>query len=128
MALTRGGILLSWGTGQQGQLGRVGSRLPERTLKETLLRPHPVPLRKRIRGIGTPKITDFACGTYTSFAIAEGGHVFAWGLNNYGQLALPGQVHLHPDPLFPPGLYYACYWSCPFTGPSTQCSCMLRKE
>ncbi len=40
------------------------------------------------------QVEDFACGTYSSFALAAGGHVFAWGLNNYGQLALPGQVFL----------------------------------
>ena len=92
MALTAGGVLLSWGSGQQGQLGRVGTRLPERTLRETLLRPHPVPLTRRIRGMGVPRVVDFSCGTYSSFALAAGGHCFAWGLNNYGQLALPGQV------------------------------------
>lgn len=54
MALTRGGVLLSWGTGQQGQLGRVGSRM--RKLKDTLLRPHPVPFTRRIRGIGATKV------------------------------------------------------------------------
>jgi alpha-tubulin suppressor-like RCC1 family protein len=54
MALTRDGVLLSWGTGQQGQLGRVGSRM--RNLKDTLLRPHPVPFTRRIRGIGATKV------------------------------------------------------------------------
>lgn len=39
------------------------------------------------------QFVDVACGTYSSFALAQGGHVFAWGLNNYGQLALPGQVY-----------------------------------
>jgi alpha-tubulin suppressor-like RCC1 family protein len=92
VALTAGGTLLSWGSGQQGQLGRVGSRLPERTARATLLQPHPVPFTRRIRGVGAPKITDFACGTYSTFALAQGGRVYAWGLNNYGQLALPGQA------------------------------------
>ncbi len=40
------------------------------------------------------QFVDVACGTYSSFALAQGGHVFAWGLNNYGQLALPGQVYI----------------------------------
>ena len=70
----------------------MGSRLPDRTARETLLRPHAVPFTKRIRGVGTPKIVDFGCGTYSTFALAHSGHVFAWGLNNYGQLALPGQA------------------------------------
>lgn len=54
MALTRGGVLLSWGNGQQGQLGRVGSRL--RTAKSTLLRAQPVPFTRRLRGIGFPRV------------------------------------------------------------------------
>lgn len=28
-------------------------------------------------------------GSYSSFAITSSGHVYAWGLNNYGQLGLP---------------------------------------
>jgi regulator of chromosome condensation len=36
-------------------------------------------------------MVDVAAGTYSSFALASNGHVLAWGLNNYGQLALPGQ-------------------------------------
>ncbi len=54
MALTRGGALMSWGNGQQGQLGRVGSRM--RNLKDTLLRPHPVSFTRRIRNIGVAKV------------------------------------------------------------------------
>ncbi len=54
LALTRGGVLLSWGNGQQGQLGRVGSRMRE--LMATILRPHPVPFTRRLRGIPVPKV------------------------------------------------------------------------
>lgn len=34
---------------------------------------------------------DVNCGTYATFATTADGHVFAFGLNNYGQLALPGE-------------------------------------
>ena len=33
---------------------------------------------------------DVNCGTYATFAITSDDHIFAFGLNNYGQLALPG--------------------------------------
>lgn len=46
--VTAGGALLTWGNGQQGQLGRVGERLSDRVKMETLLAPHPVPF-KRVR-------------------------------------------------------------------------------
>ena len=36
------------------------------------------------------KIVDVNCGTYATFATAADGHIYAFGLNNYGQLALPG--------------------------------------
>ena len=81
--------MLTWGTSGCGALGRVGPRL--RDPKPTLLRPAPV-LFKRAPGGSRVVIMDVACGTYSTFALAEGGTVYAWGLNNYGQLALPGLV------------------------------------
>ena len=44
-------------------------------------------------------MVDVNCGTYATFALTADGSVFAWGLNNYGQLALPGQ-----EPVFAPAL------------------------
>ena len=35
-------------------------------------------------------IVDVNCGTYGTFAVAADGAIYACGLNNYGQLALPG--------------------------------------
>jgi len=51
VALTRAGGVLSWGSGQQGQLGRVGNRLSDRARLATQLAPHPVPFKRR-RGVG----------------------------------------------------------------------------
>lgn len=89
-AITAAGELLTWGTGQQGQLGRVGGRLSGRIKMETLTQPHPVPLKAAAgrQGAAARKIVDVDCGTYTTFALAENGNVYACGLNNYGQLAL----------------------------------------
>ena len=36
------------------------------------------------------RVVDVNCGTYCTWATTADGHVLAWGLNNYGQLALPG--------------------------------------
>lgn len=38
------------------------------------------------------RIVDVNCGTYATFATTADGHIFAFGLNNYGQLALPGEL------------------------------------
>ncbi|KDD73507.1 hypothetical protein H632_c2107p0, partial [Helicosporidium sp. ATCC 50920] len=90
-ALTRGGELLTWGTGQQGQLGRVGERVTSRAAHGTLLRPHAVPIKARAgvrMGGSAAEVVDLACGSWTTFAVLKGGQVFGWGLNNYGQLGL----------------------------------------
>jgi len=62
-------------------------------VQEVLLQPHPVKRLKRSKGISihTP-LVDVACGHWATYAVDEAGHVWAWGLNNYGQLAMPGQV------------------------------------
>lgn len=36
-----------------------------------------------------------SCGTYTTFATTADGSIHAWGLNNYGQLGLPGQAPVY---------------------------------
>lgn len=35
---------------------------------------------------------DIAAGSYGSFAVTQKGKVFAWGLNNYGQLGFKQKV------------------------------------
>ncbi|KAA6415269.1 MAG: regulator of chromosome condensation [Trebouxia sp. A1-2] len=96
--LTHGGEIYTWGTGGQGQLGRVAARINERHMQEVLLQPHPVKRLKRSRGVSihTP-VVDVACGHWATYAVDEAGHVWAWGLNNYGQLGMPGQ-----EPVFTP--------------------------
>ncbi|GAB4814630.1 hypothetical protein N2152v2_001676 [Parachlorella kessleri] len=96
-AVTASGHLLTWGNGQQGQLGRVGERMSDRVKMSTLLMPHPVPF-KRSRGV-SGRIVDVNCGTYATFAVTSDGHIFAFGLNNYGQLALPGLAPVYAPTL-----------------------------
>ncbi|KAI1945712.1 hypothetical protein LOZ12_006300 [Ophidiomyces ophidiicola] len=77
LALDVKGAVFAWGSGQQNQLGR---RIVERTKLNGL---HP-------REFGLPKnITDIGCGAFHSFAIHKSGKVYTWGLNSYGQTAIP---------------------------------------
>ena len=92
VALLRGGALLSFGTGEQGQLGRVSAQPPERGLKELLLTPAEVTLKRAASAVKADPIVDVAASNYTSFAVTKKGQVWAWGLNNYGQLAQEGEV------------------------------------
>ncbi|KFA80040.1 hypothetical protein S40288_01831 [Stachybotrys chartarum IBT 40288] len=77
LALDHKGNVLAWGCGQQNQLGR---RIIERN-KMTSLIP---------QGVGLPrgKIAQVACGSYHSFAIDKDGHVWGWGLNNFGEIGV----------------------------------------
>ncbi|CAK7238355.1 hypothetical protein SEUCBS140593_010583 [Sporothrix eucalyptigena] len=77
LALDQKGKLFTWGCPEQNQLGR---RCVQRDIKESALRPGGVGFK---RGVHVAKI---ACGSYHSFALDQKGHVYAWGLNNFGQL------------------------------------------
>lgn len=49
-------------------------------------------------------MVDVAAGTYSSFAVTGDGRVEAWGLNNYGQLALPAATSAFHTPTVVPAL------------------------
>lgn len=76
LALTDKGQLFTWGSGEQGQLGR---RIIERR-KTTALGPKNVTPRAK------PNFCSIACGSYHSMAWSNNDGAYAWGLNNYGQL------------------------------------------
>lgn len=84
--LTQNGAAWTLGAGDMGQLGRVGARLADRSRLRTLLQPQSVPLRL---GSRRAVLVDVFCGAYHTFFVDSTGMVFACGLNNYHQLALP---------------------------------------
>ncbi len=86
-ALTGDGTVVSWGSGQQGQLGRVGERMSERMRLQTFLVPTVVPVKRTV-GRMHRIVVDVACGTYSTFMLLSDGSVYACGLNNYGQLGI----------------------------------------
>ncbi|RCI16800.1 hypothetical protein L249_2538 [Ophiocordyceps polyrhachis-furcata BCC 54312] len=75
LALDDKGTVLAWGSGQQNQLGR---RIIERNKMSSLL-PQSV-------GLPRGKVVKIACGGYHSFALDSDGHVWGWGLNNFGEI------------------------------------------
>lgn len=87
--LTEPGHIYTIGCAQQGQLGRVMECFSSRGGRKGLsylLDPEIVGVRVK-RGARKPKFCDVFCGPYHTFAVADTtGAVFAWGLNNYGQL------------------------------------------
>lgn len=89
VVLTVKGDIFTFGCAEQGQLGRVPecfSYKGGRKGVQYLLDPQMVRFRKS-RGVKT-KFSDVFCGTFTTFAYTQSQHLFAWGLNNYGQLGL----------------------------------------
>jgi len=74
LALSQQGRVYAWGSGGQSQLG-----LRTRTTRYSALSPHLL----MISGI-----KQIACGAYHSFALAQNGLVYAWGLNNFGQTGI----------------------------------------
>ena len=74
LALTANGNVFSWGSGEQGQLGR-------RILTRNRLSLAPARVLS-----GPRKAVRIYAGNYSSFVVLEDGQVLALGLNNYGQL------------------------------------------
>ncbi|XP_053620968.1 regulator of chromosome condensation isoform X2 [Plodia interpunctella] len=86
--LTTSGSVYTMGCGEQGQLGRLSQRSASRDARQgfsALL----VPSKVTLKG-GASRV--FA-GYHATFALDASGQdkVFAWGLNNYGQLGITGE-------------------------------------
>jgi len=87
----QGGQVYTWGCAECGRLGRVEAAAcdpktvqgDKDTWKARLLAPAPV--------TGIPPCRYVAAGLYCSFAVGNGAEVFAWGLNQYGQLAIEAE-------------------------------------
>ncbi|KAL5118026.1 hypothetical protein ACEQ8H_004012 [Pleosporales sp. CAS-2024a] len=86
--LTKDGNVYAWGNGQQNQLGR---RLTERNLSEGLF-PSKVGFRDLSFKRVSHKLVSISSGDYHGFAIAEDGHVWSWGVNNYCETGYPANA------------------------------------
>lgn len=95
LALDNKGKIQTWGAGEQNQLGR---RIVERDARTSSLRPAGLPVK---RGV---KITKVAAGSYHSFALTEDGKVYAWGLNNFGELGIEGNMGVDDATVLQPTL------------------------
>ncbi|KAG5648857.1 hypothetical protein DXG03_000206 [Asterophora parasitica] len=76
LVLTTHGNILTWGAGEQAQLGR--KVLERRKINGTV--PQKVTL-----GIRSRKAVRIGAGSFHSFAIDDKGDVWGWGLNSMGQ-------------------------------------------
>jgi regulator of chromosome condensation len=97
VVVTEGGKLLTWGNGEQGQLGHPVSEVRMRgdRQKSVTLRVVPVTVRAHEpTGVGerrrkvVARIANAFAGGYSLWVVTTGGTVLACGLNCYGQLGL----------------------------------------
>lgn len=86
LARCASGAVLSWGSGKQGQLGRIGTQHSDRTSSDSALDLLTTPAEMHLPPRMRSKPTAVACGWHSSFVVYANGDVFACGLNNYGQL------------------------------------------
>ncbi|KJE93729.1 Rcc1 protein [Capsaspora owczarzaki ATCC 30864] len=93
IALTEKGNIVTWGCGEHGQLGRVGSRMSDRSKHLHMLGPAPVLIRRKK---AAPK--DVFTGGFQSFVLFDDDTVVAFGLNNYYQCGIPDVA----DPIYAP--------------------------
>ncbi|KAJ3278560.1 Regulator of chromosome condensation [Borealophlyctis nickersoniae] len=78
IAIQDGGTVYSWGIAEQGQLGR---KPQGRRMEQSSLTPRPCNFRRL-------KYTRAFCGSYHTFLVYKETEVYAFGLNNHGQLGL----------------------------------------
>eukprot|EP00210_Caulerpa_lentillifera_P000384 g375.t1 len=84
IAILENGGVLSWGDGEQGQLGRIPLKTSRRgnNLKTNMLTP------ARIGGFRGVQFVDGSCGEFSTFLKTSTGQFYGFGLNNSGQLAI----------------------------------------
>ncbi|GAB7361945.1 hypothetical protein MBLNU230_g1983t1 [Neophaeotheca triangularis] len=85
LALHKSGRVYGWGAGDSNQLGR---KIVERTQGASCLIPREFGLPKGVKN----GIVKLGCGDNFSFALNKLGNVYAWGLNNFGQLGMEDEA------------------------------------
>ena len=85
MALDSQGGVFSWGCAEKGRLGRLGEDAADKSPKED---PGVAGYSLTPAKVTLPTIKKIACGFFCSFALTDGGVLYGWGINNYGQLGV----------------------------------------
>lgn len=94
--------LYTFGSGEQGQLGRISEHFSVRGGRKgikLLLTPTMIRFKKS-RGNVEIKFSDIFCGSFNTFAVTtDYKGIYAFGLNNFGQLGVGDDInHFSPQP------------------------------
>jgi len=84
LALTHSGKIYAWGDPESGKLGRV---VNTRNKNNNAL------MIDRVNASHHP--VDIYAGNHHSFYVSQQGKVYAWGLNNHGQLGVGHKNNIH---------------------------------
>lgn len=82
IAVSAEGKTYSWGVGEQGQLGR---KIIERHVYDSSLKPRAINFKPPGKAA---KFVKAFCGSYHTFLLHGSQSLYAFGLNNYGQLGI----------------------------------------
>ncbi|KAI8936986.1 hypothetical protein NX059_006213 [Plenodomus lindquistii] len=102
-ALDKDHRVYAWGNGQQNQLGR---RVTERSLAEGL-QPNRIGFHDSSIKRHSQKIVSITSGDYHGLAIAEDGHIWAWGANNYCETGYPDNAGADDASLLTPRIIHS---------------------
>lgn len=81
LAMTADGKVYGWGDAESGKIGRMSSTR------------HRIEQAMKIESVGARDAVDIFCGNHTSFYKSRKDTVFAWGLNNHGQLGIGNRMN-----------------------------------
>jgi len=76
LALTSDGKVFAWGDAESGKIGRD---LRSRRRNAQAM---------KIESVGARNAVNIFCGNHASFYLNQKGQLYAWGLNNHGQLGI----------------------------------------
>jgi len=92
VALTEGKQIYTWGDARSGKLGRPLRTVTRRQKSSRTEIETKTNLVLKLEKIGAKNAVDIFCGKFHSFYVNEARQVFAWGMNNHGQLGIGNKV------------------------------------
>jgi alpha-tubulin suppressor-like RCC1 family protein len=81
LALCKNGKVFAWGDAESGKIGRMLNSRSKNTQA------------MKIESVGAKRAKDIFCGNHASFYLNDKGQLFAWGLNNHGQLGIGNKMN-----------------------------------
>jgi alpha-tubulin suppressor-like RCC1 family protein len=95
IARTVDGKVYTWGDNECGQLGYADKSIPQ---PESPAGPKTQAEPEMIETLKNLKVINIKCGAFHSLALTKRGQIYAWGLNNHGQLGIGSDSMFEIEP------------------------------